>query len=408
MTEVDAEKDPIDVSTVASVEFEDPIGPDGTFGMVLGLETPLRQELRQEGRVLEWRDGDTPIYWSVIAPQSEEVLRARENKSQVARTITVKGPSLLGQWADARVPQWPGMRHWPYYTRHFNYASPGANLQIDQPVYEHAPVMDYDEFGAATRPSQPPPATWREPTAQRIWTSPFSGDQPVGPSLFKTIITTDAAQIFRAHQTMDDRGPGWIGGVPFFKPGEYPSVMWHDTWPETVLLLQHTAYDLVYRVDNEFSVSGSSIAWLGHASWMLPDPTTPISDARLCTVSSDYWTGLDCSSTPLPGWTAPDVLAQLLAEWQLDGYLAGWVIVDMTEGEWESHPEITFEVDRQNGQDVLRQLTTDGMAEFGFDVHEGDKRLLCYAPGLMGNYHLDASAPRIRTREILEHSVVGT
>ena len=400
--------DPDPVDSIVRCSYEDPIGPDGTFELVAGLETHLRRELRVEGRVLEWSVGGTPRYWSVIAPGSAEVIVPRENRSQVPRTITVKGPSLLGQWADYRIQQWPGMRTWPYYTRHFNYASPGANLQIDQPVYEHARVMDYDEYGAATRPTQPPPPSWRERSAMRIWTAPFSGDQPVGPSLFKTIIGADARTIWRSHQTMDDRGTGWVGGVPFFKPGEFPSVLWHDTWPETVLLEQNTAYDLVYRVDNEFSVSGASIAWLGHASWLLDTPTTPITDSKLCTVSNDYWTGLDCSSDPLPGWIVPDVLQLLRGEAFVDGYLSDWVVVDMTPGEWEVHPEITFEVGRTTGQDALRQLADGGMGEFAADVHEGQKRLLCYAPGRMGDFHLDTTAPRILPGEIIEHSAVGT
>jgi hypothetical protein len=404
VTEVDAE--PLDVQTVESVSFEDPIGPDGSFQMVVGLENSLRQELRTEGRVLEWSDDGTPVYWSVIAPGSQEVTRARENRSLVAKTITVKGPSLLGQWADARVPQWTAMRHWPYYTRHFNYASPGKNLLIDGPVYEHAPVMDYDDYGAATRPTQPPPQSWRETTAQRIWTTEFSTDQPTGPVLLKSTISTAAATIWRSHQTMDDRGIGWLAGVPFFKPQEFPSVLWHDTWPETVLLNQYTAYDLVYRVENEFSVPGASVAWLGHASWLLESPETAITSARLAEVSGSWWYGLDCTSTPVPGWIVPDVLEQLLFEWQLMGYLTGWTVVDMTPGVWEEHAEISFEVNRQTGLGVLQQLST-GQAEFSFDVTGGQKRLLCYAPGLLGNYHLDDTAPKLADGEIIEHSAVG-
>jgi hypothetical protein len=405
VTPVDA--DPVDVNTVVSVEFEDPIGPDGSFELVAGRECHLRNDLRVDGRVLEWSDDGTPVYWSVIAPGSEEVLKAKENRSKIPQTITVKGPSLLGQWADARVVQWTAMRHWPYYTRHYNYASPGKNLLIDQPVYEHAPVMDYDEWGQATRPAQPPPNSWRETTAQRIWTAPFSGDQPTGPSLLKTSIASNASTIWRSHQTMDDRGIGWLAGVPFFKPQEYPAVMWHDTWPETVLLEQFTAYELVYRVQNEASVSGASIAWLGHASWLLPTPTAAITNARLACVSDSTWTGLDCSSTPIPGWTVPDVLDQFLFEQQLLGYLTGWVVADMTPGDWEEHEEITFEVGRDTGLTMLQSFQTNNMAEFTFDVFEGQKRVLCYAPGKLGNYHLDASAPKLADTEIIEHSALG-
>lgn len=378
----------IDMAHVVDGSVEDPIEGEGLGELAVGLESPNRSHLTK-GRVLRWNLGEEP-YHSIVDGNGQ--VSKTESHSLAPRQITVRGPGLIGQWADVRVKQWPGMQHVPYYTRHFNYASPGKASEINGTAYEHGLVLDFDALGQPNNPAQPPPNTWRDPTAVRIWTAAYSGSQAVGTSLFRKTFTADETKILRQHATADDRELRWVGGVPVGKGADTPSVGWHDTYPSTTQVIDGYTYDCVYRCENEFSTPPFSIAWLGVAAWLLDSDSEALTDAALAFHSDDTFSALECIDDPTPGWTVPELLEVLLGEWQAAAGLTGWAIVDATPGEWTPMLETNFETQKTTGLGVLTQLA-DGQAEFAVVVDAGVKELHCYAPGLMGTFHTSPADP---------------
>lgn len=386
----------VEMETLVDGSIDDPVRGEGNGQLVVGLESANRAQLLVEGRVLRWNGvGDVPFH--TLIENNGQVSKA-ETTSQVPRQITVSGRGIIAQWAAVRVSQWPGMRHREvrYYTRHFNYAPPGKSADIDGTAYEHGLVLDFDAYGQPNNPAQPPPQAWRDPTAQRIWSAAYSGDQEQGTSLFKVTITVDADKVFRQHLTADDRALPWIGGVPVGRLPDFPTVVWHDTYPTTTLLVESAGtYDIVVRCENEFSVPGLSIAWLGQAGWLLDSPSTPLTAGQLIVHSDDSWNALDCTDTPTPGWTVPEILTVLLAEFQDDGGLTGWTIIDMgptVSVEWDQLLETNFETKKTTGLDVINQFA-NGQAEFDVIVEGGVKKLRCFPPGTMGTYHTSPADP---------------
>lgn len=385
----------LDMDTVVDGSVQDMLEGDSFGQVAVGLESPNRAELTR-GRVLRWNGtGDEPFH-SIVEANSH--VSVADSKSKVPRQITVRGRGIIAQWDDARVGQWPGMDHVEvrYYTRHFNYASPGRAAIIDDTAYEHSLVLDYDSYGQPSNPAQVPPVTWRDPTAMRIWTAAYSGDQRVGTSLFRTRITTTGVQVLRQHVTADDRVLPWVGGVPVLRPPESPEVIWHDTYAASTLLQDDTTYDLVYCCENETSVAGLSIAWLAAAGWLLDGPADALTTDNLAFHSdaSSFW-ALECIDIPTPGWTVPEILDTLLSEWQPSS-LTGWEVVDMApvvDVEWERMRETNFETRRTTGLGVINQLASK--AEFATRVVDGTKQVLCFPPGTRGNFHTSPDAPTV-------------
>lgn len=402
----------IDPRSIVDGEVQDMLSGDSLGRLVVGLECPQREAFAVKGLVLRWEiPGERPFH-SIIEANDQTTLT--ESHSRVPRQISVSGRGLIAQWAQARVQQWPGMEQVPYYTRHFNYASPGKAAEIDGSVYDHGLVLDYDADGQPNQPDRPPPTTWREPTAHRIWTRAFTLDMPGGTSLMRTTVTPTDNVILRQHGTADDRLLVWVGGVPVLTGPAAPAWTWGEVWPSLTELQTGITYDVVARCENEYTVPGGSAAWLALAGWLLPDQSSPL-DNPLLAYHSDLtgWNGLELLDDPTPGWIVPDILDVLLAEWQDANQLTGWTVIDMaaTVGvDWEPMEETTFEVDKQTGLDVLGQLA-DGQAEFDVEVVDGDKRLLCYPPGTMGDYHTGATGPEVRkgedgaAAELVSHSV---
>lgn len=394
---------------VADGQVQDMLTGDSLGELTIGLEASSDVKAALTfGRLLRWNGTGTQPFHSVIR-ESDQVSVA-ETKSQVPRTITVSGPGLEGQWEDARVQQWPGMEHEEvrYYTRHFNYASPPKVGHIDGSVYDHGRVLDYDVYGQPNQPDREPPKTWRDKDAKRLWTAPFSLDVPDGAALFRfTFATNDTNIYLRLHAVADDRVmPAWIGGVPVLRNQPAPDYVWGDTWATTVKLQPETTYDVVIRAQNEYTAPGGSAAWMGCAAWALISPDQPLETAQLKFRSQTAgWSGLDLPDpTPTPGWNPYEVCYVLCEEWQDSGHLTNWVVHDMSSTvgvEWEQQEEITFEVDKTTGLDVIRQFEGDGLAEFEALVVGGSKLLRAYPPGTRGDHATNPLPPTVSAAELM-------
>lgn len=394
----------VDFSAVVDGSIEDPIQGEGLGELAVGLESPNREDLEVKGRILRWNGtGTYPVH--TLIEDNNQVSKA-DSRSQVPLRITVRGRGLIGQWDDVRVGQWPETRSslQRYYTRHFNYASPGCSDRINDTSYEHDLVMKYDGDGQPDADAWPPPSTWRDPTAQRIWSQPYSGDQGVGVSLFRKPYTAPENGVLRSHMAIDDGGIAWLGGVPILKTPDFPERGWTDTFPASTWVNEDAELDLVVKAYNILSGPPLSIAWLGFASWLLPFNTTPISADSLQFHSDDTWDALELLNDPLPGWIVPDIVSTLLNEWQtIDQGLTGWEVIDGAEGEWDELEETNFECGKTTGAGVLAQLS-DGLAEFRVRVDGGMKQLWCYPPGRMGNHHAGGTPPELQANEYLDLS----
>lgn len=384
--------------SVVDGAVQDMVTGDSLGELSVGLESPNRGDLAVEGRVLRWNGtGDDPFH-SIIEANSQ--VSIADSKSFVPRQISVRGRGLIAQWEAARVGQWPGMQQVAYYTRHFNYASPGKASTINGPAYDHGLVLDYDSNGQPNQPDRPPPTSWRAPTARRIGSAAFNLDEPDGVSLFRTTLTTGDATILRQHGTADDRILGWTGGVPVLKGPEKPQVTWLETWPSATLLQPSWTYDIVYATSNEFTAAGGSATWLGAAGWLLADQGSGLTTDTLAYVTDPSgWNALRPLLEPTPGWTPPEICTTLLAEWQAQNQLTGWVVVDEGEG-WDEIQERTYETGKATGLDVLRSFEADGLAEFAVTVVAGEKRLHVFKPGEMGNHHTGAPGPAPTAAEL--------
>jgi hypothetical protein len=388
----------LDMTSVVDGTVEDPLQGDGLGQIVVGLESANRAQLEVKGRVLGWNVDGAARFYSVV--EANEQVTLPPGHDPAGPRITVKGRGLHSQWEAPRVQQWPGMQQVPYYTRHVNYASPGKAASIDGAVSDHAPVLWFDAFGQPVNPQQPPPASWRDPGARRIWSAPYSGSQRTGVSLFRKRITTGTSHlVFRWHGTGDDRVLGWCGGVPILKCPDYPTVIWGNTYASTTLLQATSTYDLVARAENEPSTPPFSVAWLGMAGWLLISDGDGIDSTTLACHTDTSWTCLECIDIPTPGWIVPEILATFLAEWQTENFLTGWQVVDMTPSAWSPILEKNWPTKTTSGLAVLNSF--DGQGEFAVAVQGGVKKLLCFAPGMMGDF-ANATPPEFTNVEILD------
>ncbi len=389
--EADADTEVATVDVIADAEVSDMLTGDSLGRLVVGGESAVKGDLNEWGRVLRWNLDGTPVFHSVIEGNDEQA--ETESHSKVPLTVTVAGRGLEALWESARVQQWPGMEQVDYGTRHFNYASPGKCEEINGSVYDHGLVLDYDADGQPNQPDRPPPTTWRDTTARRIWTRAFTLDMPGGTSLMRTTVTPDGDPILRQHGTADDRILGWVGGVPVLTGPDAPAWTWGDVWPSLTELQDGVTYDVVVRCENEYTEPGGSAAWLALSGWLLPDQASPLDPSLLAFhTETTGWYGLELLDDPTPGWTDPEIVEVLLGEWQDANQLTGWVVVDMAAtvgGTWTPSQEVTFQVDKQTGLDVLRQLS----AEVAVDVVAGVKRLLMFPPGTRGDHHTGATGP---------------
>lgn len=388
-------------------QVQDMLTGDSLGELSVGLEasTEVKAALATRGNLLRWNGTGGEPFHSII--RGNEQVSVAETKSLVPRQITVSGPGLEGQWEDVTVQQWPGMEHEEvrYYTRHFNYASPPLVGEIDGVVYDQGFVLDYDTYGQPNQADRPPPKTWRDAGAKRIWTDEFSLDVPDSSALFLHVFETDSTHIYlRLHGVADDRiMPAWCGGVPILKNQPAPEYVWGETWATTVKLQPDTTYDFVAHCRNEYTAPGGSAAWMGISAWLLIDPAQPLESASLAFRSEETgWYGLDLPDPdPAPGWNPYQVCFRLCDEWQALGGLTNWVVVDMSSSvgvSWTQQPEITFEVDKTTGLDVIRQFEGDGLAEFEALVTGGSKILRVYPPGTRGDFHTSpVSPPALRT-----------
>lgn len=389
--EADADTAVQTVDHVADAEVQDMITGDSLGRLVVGLESAVKNDLNSYGRVLRWNIDGEPVFHSIIEGNGETALT--ESHSKVPLQVTVSGRGLEAQWESARVQQWPGMEQVDYQVRHFNYASPGKCTEINGSVYDHGLVLDYDSDGQPNQPDRPPPTTWRDTTAKRIWTRAFTLDMPGGTSLMRTTVTPSDETILRQHGTADDRLLVWVGGVPVLTGPDAPAWVWGEVWPSLTELVTAHEYDVVVRCENEYTVPGGSAAWLALSGWLLPDQAAPLDPSLLAYhTETTGWYGLELLDDPTPGWTDFEIVQVLLAEWQAANQLTGWEVIDMapTVGvDWVPSQEVTFTVDKQTGLDVLNQL----QAEIAVEVVAGVKRLLMFPPGTRGNFHSGAEGP---------------
>lgn len=390
--EADADTGVATVDVIADAEVQDMISGDSLGRLAVGIESAVKDALNDRTRVLRWNLDGGPVFHSLV--ETNDHVDLTESHSRVPRQVTVSGRGLEAQFEDVRVQQWPGMEQVDEYdVRHFNYASPGKCEEINGSVYDHGPVLDYDSNGQANQPDRPPPTTWRDTEAKRIWTRAFTLDMPGGTSLMRTTITPGDDVVLRQHGTADDRLLVWVGGVPVLTGPDAPAWVWGDVWPSLTLLQAGVTYDIVVRCENEYTVPGGSAAWLALSGWLLPDQASPLDPSLLAFhTETTGWYGLELLDDPTPGWTDPEIVSVFLAEWQAANQLTGWVVVDMAaevDAEWTPSQEKTFTVDKQTGLDVLRSLD----AEIAVEVVDGAKRLLMFPPGTRGDYVTGATGP---------------
>ena len=135
----------VEMANVVDGSVEDMVAGDSLGELAVGLESPNRPDLLVRGRVLRWNGTGYQPFHSIV--EANDQVSIAETGSKVPRQITVRGRGLVAQWEAARVGQWPDMAHVPYYTRHFNYASPGKCEEIDGTAYDHGAVLDIDSNG---------------------------------------------------------------------------------------------------------------------------------------------------------------------------------------------------------------------------------------------------------------------
>ena len=397
----------VEMANVVDGSVEDMVAGDSLGELAVGLESPNRPDLLVRGRVLRWNGTGGKPFHSIV--EANDQVSIAETGSKVPRQITVRGRGLVAQWEAARVGQWPDMAHVPYYTRHFNYASPGKCEEIDGTAYDHGAVLDIDSNGQPNQPDRPPPTSWRAPTARRIGSAAFNLDEPDGISLFRTSLTTgEEARFLRQHGTADDRILGWVGGVPVLKGPDAPQVTWLETWPSATAVNPDTTYDIVYATSNEFTALGGSATWLGADGWLLDNQGAGLTADTLAYVTqTSGWYALRPLLDPTPGWTPPEILEVLRTEAAAKNQLTGWQVIDMapTVGvEWTAIQERTYETRKTTGLDVIRGFETDGLAEFDTEVVSGVKRLLVFPPDTMGNYYTAAPGVSIPAGRLVSAS----
>lgn len=290
----------------------------GSGGVVIQADHPELAEATP-GRCLRLYDGDDLVWtWTI-----EERQTVRHAASHAAEKVRLEGKGLLARWAEAVVYPWLGRNGAPTSTaRVWNFASPS----LDDSGWGGVFIQD------RVFPLQRLPEGW--PIAEqfgfwintRAWTS---GAHPVGDTLLRKRFTLATTQTIVIYCAADDNAEVWLDGVRLGDLTTEPDNSGNERTHKFVLRVTSGAHVIAVKLTNWDTGSVNPSSFICAVFKVEGDVIAD--QAPIFTSSADTfdWMGLDYPD-PKPGFTAVEILDELLEEAQtrggIYGPLAGWTI----------------------------------------------------------------------------------
>lgn len=284
------------------------LNESGGGGIVVQSNHPAQAHIKG-GNCVRLHSGSTLVHTFRIR-EDDRVRVARQHRE---RTITVDGEDLLDQFRHSLVDPWNAdpFRRPVARDRLWNWASP------PQTTTSWSTTVHLQTRPAGTRwpkafPIAPLFAGW-------VWTRASSGSHPAGDGLFRRPFTLASSADVVFYMAAEDEFEPWIDGANIARsPVKWPDTDgWQDTWryvPNCSPGDHHFAAKVTTR--------GGRAAFLAAAFTVV---NGKIADPLFSTAGSG-WRYLDYPS-PKPGFTAVQILTQLLNEAQARWELPGWSIV---------------------------------------------------------------------------------
>jgi hypothetical protein len=323
-----------------SISAQDRLNEDGALTFSIATDHPEIDELQpfRVVRVLN-EDGDY-VAAGYITASSKVTIDTPERK--IAEFTC---PGLLGQWATSVVDPWIQGR--PISTdRVWNWASPTLDLSDWD-----ATIYNVDRPGG---PRAYLPEAWPVPPIFNawIWTRP-SGTQPLGDCLFRHEFTLPSATDVVFFVAADNTADIWIDGVVIAqefvtRPDQSGS---KRTW-RWVVSLSAGVHHLAILVNNWAGGADNPAGLL--AAVFEVEPNGSLGEPLFTSASSGDWVGVDYPE-PKPGYTAAEILEELLSEAQARGELIGWTID--ADGSFEEIEEFAVRIG-DSYRSVIDALTT--------------------------------------------------
>lgn len=296
---------------IISASAQDRLNEDGALTFSVAVDHPAIDELQPFRVVRLVNELGTTVAAGYITASSKVLI---DTPGQQVAEFTC--PGLLGQWADSVVDPWIQGR--PVSTdRVWNWASPTLDTSgWDATLYNVDRPGGIRQYLPEAWPVAPAFSAW-------IWTRP-SGTQPLGDCLFRREFTLDASASVVFFLAADNTADVWIDGVLLARefvtrPDQSGS---KRTWRWALDLSAGTHHLAILA--NNWAGGEDNPAGLIVAAFEVEGGGV-IGDPLFATAAAEEWVALDYPS-PKPGYTAPQILQELLTEAQARGELTGWTI----------------------------------------------------------------------------------
>lgn len=338
------------------ITWQDQESGQGIGAVSLMRDNVWSSELR-EGRFIRcWLYDGEVFTWRVETVVRNTIVQDEES----GETVDASGRGWVTTWDTAKVYPAGGVTARPAVpSRVFNFASPDYPLAGWTAAYV---VQAQGTLGAVWRRAElstvvPAPAGWLYQLRSAKWIWSRSGAASVGKSYFRTTFTLGAQTAVVIAATGDNLWTLYLNGVPLLGDNANASA-WAE-YRKAGIVLPAGTYTLGAVVEN-----------LGGAGGFLCAVYTEDSDGFVDTivkVTDGTWLAND-APTVEPGWTAGQIVRQLLMEAQARDQLTAWSVdftdtVDSDGTPWEPIPE--FQVEVGDGlESVLEQLHEQGWVDF--------------------------------------------
>lgn len=297
-----------DVDELAQVG--DPIHAMGSGTFVLQEDHPAVVGGHiQKKNVIRIHSGDD----RVVAVRIKRIVWAKRRRLQSHRTITVHVVGLLRDWELAIIAPWRWNRPLTQ-SRVWNWASPNLDLTGTQ-TRQWEQVRTAVPQRPAGFPVAPDYSGW-------VWTRADSASQPVGSSLFWRDFTLAQDEMLNFSIAADSEFELWVDGVqieqrPVFAPDQSG---WQHTW-QYIFPVHAGDHRMAVKVTN----------WGGRAALLAGvfkmQANGMFGDALFATSfqNPSGWRSMDYPD-PLPGFTAPEILQQIIDESAANSLLHEWTL----------------------------------------------------------------------------------
>jgi hypothetical protein len=344
------------------------------------------------GNVVRVLDGSTIIFAARI--QSTRTIKVARD-GQGGELVEVSCRGLLGDFADSVVQPWVTGRP-QSLDRVFNWASPKLNLSSwNSQVWNRPGVgIDFNKFPEAW-PVDPALNSWVWSNSNTPPAPPWTSNESLGESLFlKTFTASGTIVIYFAGKRTWDL---WLDGVQLAaEPVDVNTLDGYEqTWRYVVNVSSGT-HRFAARVQNAGLGLSGMIAACFQVTAGLLDTVIWTSAETVSDWYSQHLAKNSAGAGTFPGFTAPQIIEELLDEAQDRGELAGWTFVT-----YGTHSEVEEWACRV-GETTLSALESLMASYVDLAVDPATLTLGIYPKGELGGTPSVALTPGVNITDLSE------